>query len=184
MVLAEAGHPRRKKLNSAKRAPPEANPGQPRLRSAASLGASRDSASLGASRENESLGVSRCWARCLLLKCSCPASATRSWSIPRNGPPASSSPGIPTPSYSATSIEAAFADERDVARRLAQRCTLQPHSFPLLLNSLPRMRLSLSRFITSLALSCASNMPGRGREVQAEWPRTLDADRASFKALL
>ena len=46
------------------------------------------------------------------------------------------------------------------------------------------MRLSLPRFITSLALSCASNMPGRGREVQAEWPRTLDADRASFKALL
>ena len=38
--------------------------------------------------------------------------------------------------------------------------------------------------LTSLALSCASNMPGRGREVQAEWPRTLDADRASFKALL
>ena len=42
----------------------------------------------------------------------------------------------------------------------------------------------LNTSLTSLALSCASNMPGRGREVQAEWPRTLDADRASFKALL
>ena len=38
--------------------------------------------------------------------------------------------------------------------------------------------------LTSLALSCARKMPGRGREVQAEWPRTLDADRASLKALL
>jgi hypothetical protein len=46
------------------------------------------------------------------------------------------------------------------------------------------VEISGVRVITSLALSCASNMPGRGREVQAEWPRTLDADRASFKALL
>ena len=41
---------------------------------------------------------------------------------------------------------------------------------------------ALCRWLTSLALSCASNMLGRGREVQAEWSRTLDADRASLKA--
>ena len=43
------------------------------------------------------------------------------------------------PSDSATPIEAAFAVERDVARRLAQRCTLQPHPFAPLKNSLLRM---------------------------------------------
>ena len=182
MVLAEAGLPRGQEPNPAKRAPPEANPGQPRLRSAASLGASRDSASLGATRESASLGVSWCWTRCPLPKRSCPASVTRSWSIPRNAPPASSRPGTSPPSDSATSIEAAYSDERDVARRLAQRCTPQPHPIALLQNSLLRMRLSLPRFITSLALSCVSNMVGRGRELQGEWPRSLYADHVSFSA--
>ena len=184
MLLAEAGRPRGQEPNPAQHAHPEANSGKPRLGCATSLGATRQGASLGATRESASLGVSWCWTRCLLPKGSCPASVTRSWSIPRNGPPASSRPGSSQPSDSATSIEAAHAFERDGARRLAQRCTPQPHSFALLQNSLLRMRLSLPRFITSLALSCASKMPGRGREVQAEWPRTLDADRASFKALL
>ena len=113
------------------------------------------------------------WTDCLLLKRSCPASVTRGWSIPRNAPPASSRPGIPTPSDSATSIEAAYADKRDVARRLAQRCTLQPHSFPLLQNSLLRMRLSLPRFITSLRFCCAGWALTRGRELSGERPRTL-----------
>ena len=173
MVLAEAGLPRGQEPNPAKRAPPEANPGQPRLRSAASLGASRDSASLGATRESASLGVSWCWTRCPLPKRSCPASVTRSSSIPRNGPHASSRPGVSPPSDSATSIEAAFADERDVARRLAQRCTPQPHPIALLQNSLLRMRLSLPRFITSLHFCCAGWLLSRGRELSGERPRTL-----------
>ena len=135
----------------------------------------RDSegASLGATRESASLGVSWCWTRCPLPRRSYPASVARSWSIPRNAPPASSRPGISPPSDSATSIEAAFADERDVARRLAQRCTPQPHSFPLLQNSLLRMRLSLPRFITSLHFCCAGWLLTRGRELSGERPRTL-----------
>ena len=36
--------------------------------------------------------------------------------------------------------------------------------------------------LTSLALSCVSNMVGRGRELQGEWPRSLYADHASFSA--
>ena len=136
-----------------------------RLGNAASLGATLERPGRP---DSASLGVSSCWTRCLLPKRSCPASVIRTRSIPRNRPPATSRPGISPPSDSATSIEAAFAVERDVARRLAQRCTPQPHSIALLHNSLLRMRLSLPRFITSLALSCASNMPGRGREVQAE----------------
>ena len=162
MVLAEAGLPRGQEPNPARRAHPEANSGQPRLGCAASLGATRESASLG---------VSWCWTRCLLPRRSYPASVARSWSIPRNGPPASSRPGIPPPSDSATSIEAAFADERDVARRLAQRCTPQPHSFALLHNSLLRMRLSLPRFITSLHFCCAGWALTRGRELSGERPR-------------
>ena len=182
MLLAEAGLPRGQEPNPALRAHPEANSGQPRLGCAASLGATRqgaslgaalEGASLGATRESASLGVSWCWTGCLLLKCSCPASVTRGWSIPRNAPPASSRPGIPPPSDSATSIEAAYADERDVARRLAQRCTLQPHSFALLQNSLLRMRLSLPRFITSLHFCCAGWALTRGRELSGERPRTL-----------
>ena len=173
MVLAEAGLPRGQEPNPALRAHPEANSGQPRLGCAASLGATRQGASLGATREGASLGVSWCWTRCLLPKRSCPASVTRSGSIPRNGPPASSRPGISPPSDSATSIEAAFAVERDDARRLAQRCTPQPHSFALLLNSLLRMRLSLPRFITSLQFCCAGWSLSRGRELSGERPRTL-----------
>ena len=38
------------------------------------------------------------------------------------------------------------------------------------------------RVLTSLALSCVSNMVGRGRELQGEWPRSLYADHASFSA--
>ena len=102
-----------------------------------------------------------------------PRFCDRSWSIPRNGPPASSRPGIPPPSDSATSIEAAYADERDDARRLAQRCTPQPHSFALLHNSLLRMRLSLSRFITSLRFCCAGQLLTRSRELSGERSRTL-----------
>ena len=77
------------------------------------------------------------------------------------------------PSDSATPIEAAFAGERDVARRLAQRCTLQPHPFAPLKNSLPRMRLSLPRFTTSLHFCCAGWTVTRGRELSGERPRTL-----------
>ena len=152
---------------------------QKRIRASRDSGAPRPLARLWKARplarlgECASLGVSWCWTRCPLPKRSCPASVTRSWSIPRNAPPASSSPGIPTPSYSATPIEAAFADERDDARRLAQRCTPQPHSFALLKNSLLRMRLSLSRFITSLHFCCAGWAMTRGRELSGERPRTL-----------
>ena len=166
MVLAEAGLPRGQEPYPAHCA--RIQKPTPASRDS---GAPRPLARLAppcATRESASLGVSWCWTRCLLPKRSCPASVTRSWSIPRNGPPATSRPGIPPPSDSATSIEAAYAVERDGARRLAQRCTPQPHSLPLLKNSLLRMRLSLPRFITSLALSCASNMLGRGCEVQAE----------------
>ena len=173
MVLAEAGLPRGQEPNPARRAHPVANSGQPRLGCAASLGATRQGASLGATRQSVSLGVSWCWARCLLPKRSCPASVIRTGSIPRNRPPASSRPGISQPPDSATSIEAAFADERDVARRLAQRCTPQPHSIALLHNSLLRMRLSLSRFITSLQFCCAGWALTRGRELSGERPRTL-----------
>ena len=173
MVLAEAGPPRGQEPNPAQRAHPEANSGQPRLGCAASLGATLERASLGATLERASLGVSWCWTRCPLPKRSYPASVTRSWSIPRNAPPASSRPGIPMPSDSATPIEPACADERDVARRLAQRCTLQPHSFAPLKNSVLRMRLSLSRFITSLHFCCAGQLLTRGRELSGERPRTL-----------
>ena len=156
MVLADAGLPRGQEPNPAQRALPVANSGQPRLGCAASL---------GATREGTSRGVSWCWTHCPLLKRSCPAPVIRTRSIPRNSPPASSRPGIPMPSDSATSIDAAHAVERDGARRLAQRCTPQPHSWALLKNSLLRMRLSLPRFITSLALTCVSNMLGRSREL-------------------
>ena len=173
MVLAEAGLPRGQEPNPALRAHPEANSGQPRLGCAASLSATRQGPSLGAALESASLGVSWCWTRCPLPKRSCPASVTRGWSIPRNGPPASSRPGTPMPSDSATSIDEAHAVERDVARRLAQRCTLQPHSFALLQNSLLRMRLSLPRFITSLQFCCAGWTLTRGCELSGEQPRTL-----------
>ena len=173
MLLAEAGRPRGQEPNPAQHAHPEANSGKPRLGCATSLGATRQGASLGATRESASLGVSWCWTRCLLPKGSRPASVTRSWSIPRNGPPASSRPGSSQPSDSATSIEAAHAFERDGARRLAQRCTPQPHSFALLQNSLLRMRLSLPRFITSLHFCCAGWALTRGRELSGERPRTL-----------
>ena len=181
MALAEAGLPRGQEPNPARRAHPEPDSGQPRLGCAASLGATLEGASLGATlegaslgatRESASLGVSWCWARRFLPKRSCPASVTRSCSIPRNAPPASSRPGSSPPSESATPIETAFADERDGARRLAQRCTPQPHSFALLLNSLLRMRLSLSRFITSLHFCCAGWALSRGRELSGERPRT------------
>ena len=36
--------------------------------------------------------------------------------------------------------------------------------------------------LTSLALSCVSNMVGRGRELQGEWRRSLYADHVSFSA--
>ena len=173
MVLAEAGLPRGQEPNPAQRAHPEPNSGQPRLGCAASLGATRQGASLGATLEGASLGVSWCWARRLLPKRSCPASVTRGWSIPRNSPPASSRPGIPMPSDSATSIDAAHAVERDDARRLAQRCTPQPHPIVLLQNSLLRMRLSLPRFITSLRFCCAGRALTRGRELSGERPRAL-----------
>ena len=77
---------------------------------------------------------------------------------------------------SAPLLEAAFAEERDDATRLAKRCYLQPHSFAPLQNSLLRLRLSSSRSLTSLALTCVSNMSGRSRELQGEWLRTLEAD--------
>ena len=179
MVLAEAGPPRGQELNPAQRAHPEANSGQPRLGCAASLGATLEGASLGATRQGASLGVSWCWTRCPLPKRSCPASVIRTGSIPRNGPPASSRPGIPPPSDSATSIEAAYADERDDATRLAQRRTPQPHSFALLHNSCLRMRLSLPRFITSLRFCCVSWTLGRGRELSGERPRTPYANHVS-----
>ena len=76
------------------------------------------------------------------------------------------------PSDSATSIDEAHAVERDVARRLAQRCTPQPHPIVLLQNSLLRMRLSLPRFITSLHFCCAGRALTRGRELSGERPRT------------
>ena len=41
---------------------------------------------------------------------------------------------------------------------------------------------SIGGGITSLALSCVSNIVGRGRELQGEWPRSLYADHASFSA--
>ena len=53
-----------------------------------------------------------------------------------------------------------------------------PHADPL-----PEGTRWLGGFhLTSLALSCVSNMVGRGRELQGEWPRSLYADHASFSA--
>ena len=164
MVLAEAGLPRGQEPNPAQRAHPVANsrPAATRVRRVPW----RDSAR-------------RVPWRVLVLD-ALPAAETlvprfcdSGRSIPRNGPPASSRPGIPMPSDSATSIDAAYAVERDVARRLAQRCTPQPHSWALLKNSLLRMRLSLPRFITSLQFCCAGWALTRGRELSGERPRTL-----------
>ena len=135
--------------------------------------------------ESASLGVSWCWTGCLLLKSSCPGFCD-SGPGPSRGMrhPRAQGRGSRRPQTRRRRSRRSYADERDVARRLAQQCSLQPHSFAPLKNSLLRMRLSLPRFITSLALSCASNMPGRGREVQAEWPRTLAADRAELESLV
>ena len=63
VVLTEAGHPRAQEPHPPQRAHPVANSGQPRLRSATSLGATREGASLGVSQDSASLGVSWCWAR-------------------------------------------------------------------------------------------------------------------------
>ena len=176
MVLAEAGPPRGQEPNPAQRAHPEAS------RTSRDSGAPRPLARLGKARPLACPGVGRA-VRCrnartplLVSELVDPAEcATRE----------TEAGGSRRPQRLGDVDRGGLnADERDDARRLAQRCTPQPHSFALLHNSVLRMRLSLSRFITSLALSCASNMPGRGREVQAEWPRTLDADRASLKALL
>ena len=38
------------------------------------------------------------------------------------------------------------------------------------------------RALTSLALTCVSNMLGRGRELQGEWPRSLSADHVRLSA--
>ena len=73
---------------------------------------------------------------------------------------------------SAPLLEAAFAEERDDATRLAKRCYLQPHSFAPLDNSLLRLRLSSSRSITSLHFCCAGWALTRGRELSGERPRT------------
>ena len=74
---------------------------------------------------------------------------------------------------SATLLKAAFADERDDASRLAQRCTQRPHFFALLDNALLRMRPSQCGSITSLQFCCAGWSLTRGRELSGERPRTL-----------
>ena len=118
-----------------------------------------------------------------MRKRSSPAPGFRTRSIPRNPPPRRSR-GLRgfKEHASATLLEVAFGFKRDDATRLAQRCSLQPHSIARLGNSLQRMRLSPLRSLTSLALSCVSNMLGRGRELQGEWPRTLSADHVSLSA--
>ena len=41
---------------------------------------------------------------------------------------------------------------------------------------------SIGGGITSLALTCVSNMLGRSRELQGEWLRTLQADHVRLSA--